>query len=507
MASTYSPSLRIQLIETGTENEAWGQPLDNNLGTIIEQAITGVNSISLTNLTTYTLTAGNAVVDQARNAVLVFTGALSANCNVVAPAVKKVYVVSNQTTGGKNISITVGSGSNVAVANGTNQLVYCNGTSFKSAVDVNSIIGNLDVSGSSSVGGNVTVSGGTIFGSGNITTTNGNLTLRSTTSNVVNFQGSTGALIPPFGSTAQRPASPQVGMSRWNTDLGVYEIWNGIIWQQITGSYNVFYLVAAGGGGGGTTAAGGGGAGGLLTGAFNVAPNASYTVTVGAGGAASASGSNSSSFSVTPVGGGRGGDGGVVGTAGGSGGGGGGGQESDPPGVIGKNGGSGTSGQGNGGGKGGDILGGSDLAGGGGGGGAGATGSGGANANIGNANGGAGGAGAFSSITGSAVAYAGGGGGGPGNGTGGAGGVGGGGAGGTGTRGAPGNGNPGTANRGGGGGGGTWNGTGGAGGSGVVILSYANAVQRATGGTVTSYSAGGNTYWVHTFTTSGTFVT
>jgi hypothetical protein len=515
MASTYSPSLRIQLIETGTENEAWGQPLDNNLGTIIEQAITGVNSISLTNLTSYTLTAANASPDQARNAVLVFTGALSANCNVIAPAVKKVYIVSNQTTGGKNISITVGSGSNVAVANGTNQLVYCNGTSFKSAVDVNSITGNLTVSGNSSVGGNVTVSGGIVFGSGNITTTNGNLTLRSTTSNVVNFQGSTGALTLPTGTTAQRPGTPVVGMSRWNTDLGWYEIWNGLIWQQITGSFAVSYLFVAGGAGGGVCnsfgfrGGGGGGAGGVLVGSVTVQPGTAYTITVGAGGAAAVNGSNTTALGFTAVRGGFGGGQASVAASGGSGGGSQGSTSSAP--------GSGTAGQGN---DGGYALS-SDQCGGGGGGAA-AIG-----ANATSTTGGSGGAGTSSSISGSLVYYAGGGGAGISNVNGsgltaGSGGIGGGGQGGTpGTQNTPGDGavkaTNGTANTGGGGGGDTalvYSGGAqqtslgaGSGGSGIAILSYANPTQTATGGTVTSYSAGGNTYWVHTFTTSGTFTT
>jgi hypothetical protein len=38
-------------------------------------------------------------------------------------------------------------------------------------------------------------------------------------------------------------------------------------------------------------------------------------------------------------------------------------------------------------------------------------------------------------------------------------------------------------------------------------VSYTGITQRATGGTVTSYSLGGNTYWVHKFTSSGTFAT
>jgi hypothetical protein len=499
MSSTYSTSLRIQLIDTGTEDEAWGIPTDNNLGTIIEQAITGVESVSLTNLTNYTLTAANAVADQSRNAVLVFTGALSANCNVIAPAVNKVYVISNQTTGGKNISITMGSGANVAVANGTNQLVYCNGSSFKSAIDVNSIIGNLAVSGNSTVSGNVTVGTNVVMGN-TLTTTNGNLSLRSTTSNVVNFQGTTGALTPPTGTTAQRPSSPVVGMSRWNTTLGLYEIWNGSIWQAITGSFTAAYLIVGGGGGGGTNgyaSNGGGGAGGFLSNSTTITAGTAYAIVVGAGGSSATNGANSSAFGITALGGGGGGTGpNANGQAGASGAGG---NSVDYEAGNGGTGGAGTSGQGSGGGS--AINGfapGWASGGGGGAGGSGGTAS--RPDGLGTAQGGNGGIGLQSSITGVATYYAGGGGGfgdgryPSGSGSGGAGG------------GGSGSGVAGTANTGGGGGGGRTGITNGAvGGSGVVIISYASIVQRSTGGTVTSYSSGGTTYWVHTFTSSGTF--
>jgi hypothetical protein len=63
----------------------------------------------------------------------------------------------------------------------------------------------------------------------------------------------------------------------------------------------------------------------------------------------------------------------------------------------------------------------------------------------------------------------------------------------------------GTANTGGGGGGGASGMVGAAGGSGVVIISYASATQLGSGGTVTSYTSGPTTYWVHTFTSSGTY--
>jgi hypothetical protein len=61
----------------------------------------------------------------------------------------------------------------------------------------------------------------------------------------------------------------------------------------------------------------------------------------------------------------------------------------------------------------------------------------------------------------------------------------------------------GATNLGGGGGGGNRSGTG-SGGSGIVIFRYTGS-QQATGGTITTYTSSGVTYWVHTFTSSGTF--
>jgi hypothetical protein len=44
----------------------------------------------------------------------------------------------------------------------------------------------------------------------------------------------TGALILPSGTTAQRSGSPSAGNTRFNSTLGVIEIYNGVDWQDIT---------------------------------------------------------------------------------------------------------------------------------------------------------------------------------------------------------------------------------------------------------------------------------
>ena len=44
MASTPSTSLRLELMATGDQSGTWGDTTNTNLGTLLEQAITGVLS-------------------------------------------------------------------------------------------------------------------------------------------------------------------------------------------------------------------------------------------------------------------------------------------------------------------------------------------------------------------------------------------------------------------------------------------------------------------------------
>lgn len=310
----------------------------------------------------------------------------------------------------------------------------------------------------------------------------------------------TGGMNIPAGTTAQRPATPAVGQTRYNTSLNVVEAWHPSGWIALSnvfqaaggvestvvsggltfrvhtfnssanftvqsGSATVEYLIVAGGGGGGCNAGAGGGAGGMLTGTVQVSPQ-TYTVIVGGGGAGGTTsnvetladaGTNSSAFGQTAIGGGGGTNSGGPGGNGGSGGG------AGDYGSGNRIGGSGTAGQGN---KGGDgtIPGGATRTGAGGGG----RGAAGQNS-VSSSQAGNGGAGA-EWPSGSGTFYAGGGGGAPHSGTRGTGGIGGGGNGDTGgSR----DGGPGQTNRGGGGGAGSGGGFNGyAGGSGVVIIRY-----------------------------------
>jgi hypothetical protein len=129
MASTFSPSLKLELIGNGDQSGTWGTTTNTNLGTLLEQAITGVQSIVMTN-SDVTLTSLNGTSDQARNAVLVVTGTNSAVRNIIAPAVTKTYIISNNTSGGYAVNIKTAASAGVSIDNGVTMIVYCNGTQF-----------------------------------------------------------------------------------------------------------------------------------------------------------------------------------------------------------------------------------------------------------------------------------------------------------------------------------------------------------------------------------------
>lgn len=128
--STYSTTLRIELIGAGEQDGVWGDTTNSNLGTIIESAITNVVDITFANAT-YTLSANNGLPDEARNAVLNLIGSNSGAQNLIAPAVEKTYIIKNST--GATVTIKTSGGSGVAISTGTTRIVWCDGTNFYTA--------------------------------------------------------------------------------------------------------------------------------------------------------------------------------------------------------------------------------------------------------------------------------------------------------------------------------------------------------------------------------------
>ena len=125
MPSSYSSSLRFNLQATGENLNLWGALLNSGVFTLADTAIAGFVSIALTS--DYTLTSANGSSDEARRAILKFTG--TGSFTVTIPAVSKVYKVWNATTG--TLTLTTGAGTTVALGSGDIREVFCDGSNVK----------------------------------------------------------------------------------------------------------------------------------------------------------------------------------------------------------------------------------------------------------------------------------------------------------------------------------------------------------------------------------------
>jgi hypothetical protein len=164
MPSTYSPDLRIELIANGEQSGTWGSTTNSNLGTIIEDAIAGLASVSVTTAN-QALTASNGGADQARCAAVSLTTTTLAAFNVYVPPVPKLYVINNASAYAATIFCstvlgnTTAAGTGVAVPAGKSVLLRSDGTNI--VEQLNHITGSLSVGGASTLTGAATF-GGTV---------------------------------------------------------------------------------------------------------------------------------------------------------------------------------------------------------------------------------------------------------------------------------------------------------------------------------------------------------
>jgi hypothetical protein len=131
MASTYS-TLKFELIGTGEQSGTWGTTTNTNLGTAIQEAITGSADVTFASGTvTLTLTDTNAT-QTARNLRLNLTGTSGGAQNLIVPAIEKFYLVNNGVADAITVKNSTGTG--IAVPAGKAMLVFNDGTNVVDAV-------------------------------------------------------------------------------------------------------------------------------------------------------------------------------------------------------------------------------------------------------------------------------------------------------------------------------------------------------------------------------------
>lgn len=125
MSSTYSTNLAIELMGNGDQAGNWGSTTNTNLGTLIEQAISGVVTQPMSD-TDQTITIPNGASGVARNMFIECTGALTAARSLIVPTNKKLYFISNATTGGFAITVKVSGQTGVSVPMGAKVILVMN---------------------------------------------------------------------------------------------------------------------------------------------------------------------------------------------------------------------------------------------------------------------------------------------------------------------------------------------------------------------------------------------
>ena len=128
-----SPTTRNRLIKQGTgENlNTWGANLNTGALDLIDAALDGLVSFSLSG--TRTLTSTNYADDESRRRIIFITGGTGGS--VTVPSVEKLYIVRNGSSG--NVTVGHVGGSQVTVPAGAITIVICDGANaFGGGTDV-----------------------------------------------------------------------------------------------------------------------------------------------------------------------------------------------------------------------------------------------------------------------------------------------------------------------------------------------------------------------------------
>ena len=167
MSSTFSTNLAIELIGTGDQAGTWGNTTNTNLGTLIEQAISGYVTQAVSTGATTTITIPNGSSGVARNMFIELTGTGGASTVLAVPANRKLYFIYNNASGAVTVKVTGQTG--VSVAAGQKVILVSNGTDVVEATTyLASNVSSLNLTTLTATSANITTATGTTFSATNM---------------------------------------------------------------------------------------------------------------------------------------------------------------------------------------------------------------------------------------------------------------------------------------------------------------------------------------------------
>jgi hypothetical protein len=215
MASTYS-SLKIELIGTGDQAGTWGNTTNTNLGTAIEEAITGSSNVTFASSNAAIALADTNAAQTARNLRLNLVGTISSVQTLFVPAIEKQYLITNTLAN----SVIISNGSNASPTGtaftlpaGRSTIVFNDGTNINDVITYVSSLGNVTITGGTANAltlTNVSITSGNINSVTSNASTFTNVSITSGNINSVTSNASTFSNVTINGGTANGLTSTNV---------------------------------------------------------------------------------------------------------------------------------------------------------------------------------------------------------------------------------------------------------------------------------------------------------
>ena len=218
MPSTYTARLKLERQASGENSGNWGN-LVNYVMNRVDCSVKGYQAADVAGNANVTLTSANSTSntddsstdDQVHNAILEFTGALTANIHVFTDAVETKYTVFNNTSGSYTLTFanTGHAANGVALKQGAKTLIYSDGSTI---ADVMGDLGDVTMTSLTSAGNvaatnvvaTAAISGTSITGTANVGGTNLNATantisIAGSAPNIASTTANSDILLTPTG--------------------------------------------------------------------------------------------------------------------------------------------------------------------------------------------------------------------------------------------------------------------------------------------------------------------
>lgn len=135
MTTQYSPILKLALPVQGELSGTWGDVVNDNITSMVEQAVAGRAVINTWTTNSHTLTTANGTSSESRCAMLELTDtgtALTGAGTVICPTASKIYIVKNGA--GQSITVKTAAGTGVLIPDGRTTFLFCDGTNVVEAL-------------------------------------------------------------------------------------------------------------------------------------------------------------------------------------------------------------------------------------------------------------------------------------------------------------------------------------------------------------------------------------